>query len=319
MKLKTSRATTQRYHFKARNRDDDRHATGAPIKGKSKGKGKENAKKKKKTTRRGETASVGPQKATVHLEKHAHSSVNQTRKAKGRGDLVHLLRLVHRTETQKVTEKVAMTEVWKTHLQLTGKSPSGKANRLPCTSFKKGSCHREIHVIVGMFPMCTKFKAPDGCRFGDKCAYKHTTTPADERKISAAVAIYIPARGERQMQKRKIQSDDKTQYRVRLHHLANKYVPKRENWDLPLESSRPDLEINRIRSLQHSRKDLSNGLRTWKKKQGQQLVFFTRTCQVHILRIKRSSSSPFPRALWEITYIGIMLLRERYSMFRRYI
>ena len=39
----------------------------------------------------------------------AHSSMNQTRKDKGRGDFLHLLRQVHRIETRKVTDKVAMT------------------------------------------------------------------------------------------------------------------------------------------------------------------------------------------------------------------
>ena len=34
-----------------------------------------------------------------------------TGKAKGVGDLVHLLQRVHRTETRKATEKVAMTDV----------------------------------------------------------------------------------------------------------------------------------------------------------------------------------------------------------------
>ena len=35
--------------------------------------------------------SVGSQQANFHLEKHAHSSMTRTRKAKGRDDLVHLL------------------------------------------------------------------------------------------------------------------------------------------------------------------------------------------------------------------------------------
>ena len=64
-----------------------------------------------RTTPRGETAAVGPEKTNVHLEKRAHSSMTQTRKAKRRDDLVHLLRQVHRTEIRKVTEEVAMTLV----------------------------------------------------------------------------------------------------------------------------------------------------------------------------------------------------------------
>ena len=41
--------------------------------------------------------------------------MNRTRKAKGWDDLVHFLRQVHRSETRKATEKVAMTEVQKAH------------------------------------------------------------------------------------------------------------------------------------------------------------------------------------------------------------
>ena len=48
-------------------------------------------------------------------------------------------------QTRKVTGKVVMTEAL-------GKSPSGKANRLPCTNFKKKSCQRKLHAIIGMFP-----------------------------------------------------------------------------------------------------------------------------------------------------------------------
>ena len=71
-----------------------------------------------KTTPTEETASAGSQKANVHSEKHAHSSMTRTRKARGKEDLVHLLRHVHRTETRKVTEKVAMTQVLKTDPKL---------------------------------------------------------------------------------------------------------------------------------------------------------------------------------------------------------
>ena len=49
------------------------------------------------------------------------------------------------------------------------------------------------------------------------------------------------------MQLRKNQSDDKTKYRVRLH-LANKCVLKKENWDLHLESFRPNQKKNEIRA-----------------------------------------------------------------------
>ena len=89
-------------HLKARNRDEDRPAIGVPSKGKQR---KEKANNMPKTVLGEEIASVGLRKANVHLEVRAHSSMNQTRKATERNDLVHLLRQVHRTETRKVRER----------------------------------------------------------------------------------------------------------------------------------------------------------------------------------------------------------------------
>ena len=85
------------------------------------------------------TAHVGLRMDNIHLEKQTHSSITPSRKAKGRDDLVHLLRRAHHTpnlqggsdDMQKGTPKIS------------GKSPSGKSIRLPCTSFKN---------VIGMFP-----------------------------------------------------------------------------------------------------------------------------------------------------------------------
>ena len=66
---------------------------------------------------------------------------------------------------------------------LTGKSPSGNANRLLCTSFTKETAIGEIHVIIGMFPTAQNSKLQVGCRIGDKCACKHTAKPADEKNV----------------------------------------------------------------------------------------------------------------------------------------
>ena len=70
------------------------------------------------TTLKEEAASAGSQKATVHLEKHAHSNMTRTSEAKGTDDLVNFLRQAHRTEIRSVTEKVAMTEALKAHENL---------------------------------------------------------------------------------------------------------------------------------------------------------------------------------------------------------
>ena len=56
-------------------------------------------------------------KANVDEEIRAHSSMSQTRKAKERDDLVHLLQQVHRTKIRKVMEMVVMTEVEEAKLQ----------------------------------------------------------------------------------------------------------------------------------------------------------------------------------------------------------
>ena len=58
-----------------------------------------------------------------------------------------------------------------------------------------------IHVIFGMFLNVQKFKTPVRCKFGNKCVRKHTHTAKspDGKKISATVAIHIPANDEREM------------------------------------------------------------------------------------------------------------------------
>ena len=76
--------------------------------------------------------------------------------------------------------------------KLTVKSPSGKANRLVCTNLKKGSCHRGRKCNHWHGPECMYFKAPGGCRFGDKCAHKHTAILADEKANLASILCHIP-------------------------------------------------------------------------------------------------------------------------------
>ena len=94
---------------------------------------KEKAKNMPKTSPREETASVGSQKANVHLEKHAHSSVARTRTARAGPRSPSPTGSPHRnSKTRRVTENVAMTEVLKT----------------ATFARKRG----EVHVIVGMFP-----------------------------------------------------------------------------------------------------------------------------------------------------------------------
>ena len=63
--------------------------------------------------------------------------------------------------------------------KLTGNSPSGKANRLLCANFKNGSCQREIHVMIGMFPHVRKSKLQ-----------VDTAKLAVEKRNSASTAVH---------------------------------------------------------------------------------------------------------------------------------
>ena len=69
----------------------------------------------------------------------------------------------------------------------------------------------------------------------EKVVFINTSRNLLMRNTSATVASYIPAHDERQMQLWRIESDDKTHFRVRLHHLANRYYLKGNNRDLHLE------------------------------------------------------------------------------------
>ena len=60
---------------------------------------------------------------------------------------------------------------------------------------------------------------------------KDTATPLlMKRTIQHRLPFTLHRKSERQMQRREFQSEDKTQYRVRLNHLADKYVLKRRKW-----------------------------------------------------------------------------------------
>ena len=129
------------------------------------------------------------------------------------------------------SEKVAMTKVLKAYQKLTGESPSGKANRLPCTNLKKGSCQR-----------CNKCNY---WQFGDK----------------VCIAIHTPSNDERQMQLRKIQSDSKTQFPIKTSSSREQVCSRRRTWDPCMESSRPHLGISGIQMLHWT---LSMEAKSWK-------------------------------------------------------
>ena len=99
--------------------------------------------------------------------------MTRRRKAKGRDDIVHLLRQVHCTETRKVKEKVAMTEVFK------------------APNFKTGSRQRGSHVIVDMFPNVQHAKLQVDAD-SETSVFSNTAKSADENRHSASIAIHIP-------------------------------------------------------------------------------------------------------------------------------
>ena len=110
--------------------------------------------------------------------------------------------------------------------KLVGESPSGKANRLLCTEFKEGSCQKGNLVMIGLCLNEQRNQTTSRMQVRRQVCL-HTAKPADEKTNSAIFANYNKRSDERQMQLQKILSDDKTQFRVRLQHLANRCVLKR--------------------------------------------------------------------------------------------
>ena len=188
--------------------------------------------------------------------------------------------------------------------KLTCQSPAGEANKPPGTNFKQGSCPRRHSCNYWHVPQRATFNAPAQCGFGDKGVYKHTANSADDKGNLATIAIHIPANGERPIQLQKGQSDAKSQFRVRLHHFANRCFLKREHTRTNT-SGRPDKNPNSAKSKRSNirgkifRMDLAHG------RNDKELGHCTRTCthlQVHFLRsdmgcsnqVSASNVSSFP-------------------------
>ena len=133
-----------------------------------------------KTTPKEKTASVG------------HSSMPRTGEAKGRNDFVHLLTGSHSKGDGKGSDDGSAQG--KPNIYWS-KCQEKRTYYLVQASIN-GSCQREkLHVIAGMFPNASKYTAPGGCRFGDKCAKL-----ADDKNNSASIAIHIPSDDERHVQ-----------------------------------------------------------------------------------------------------------------------
>ena len=127
-------------HFRAKNRDQDRPAIGALSRSKAKGKSNENA---KKTALREEICMCWATKGQCSF---ADSSAfkhepNKKGNGKGRPRSPSSTRSPHRNS--KSDGKGGDDGKAKSTPKLTGKRPSGKANRPPCFHFKRGNCQKE--------------------------------------------------------------------------------------------------------------------------------------------------------------------------------
>ena len=145
----------------------------------------------------------------------------------------------------------------------------------------------EILVILGMFPNTQNSYLQVAAKSG---GYKHTAKSADEKGNPASMAIHLQSNDERQLQLRKIQSDDKTQFRVRLHHLEHKYVlgviqTGSHNQRNPNAPTCEERSIEWTVSMEEQTRKAA-------------LIFAQEhVLQVCILRSNTDSSNPVPRAM----------------------
>ena len=196
-----------------------------------------------------ETASVGSRQANVHSEKHAHSSMTRTRKAKGRDDLVHLLRQVHRTDIRKVTEKVAMTEVLKTQQNWLVKVCQWKRTDYLVQNWRQEVANWVIHVVVGMFPKVQNSKLQVDA---NSAASVHTNTPQN-LLMNCEIPHRLLFTFHRMMTDRcnygKFSRMTRPSFEWDFSISRTSTFPQGRNQDLLWESSRLDLKISDIEML----------------------------------------------------------------------
>ena len=199
------------------------------------------------------------------------------------GDLVHLLQRVHRTETRKATEKVAMTDVRKEHQHFLLKVRQEKRTEYLAQTSRKGSCQRESSCNCWHVPDSTKFKAPGGGRFGDKCAYKHKAKLRMKRKYQ-----YLLLNTFHRMMNDRCKYGKFSRMTSGTSSSCEQVRSERENWDLHLESSRLDLRISEILT----RKRSIEWTPSMEEKTRKAACFFTQervqTSRISVLRIRQT-------------------------------
>ena len=64
-----------------------------------------------------------------------------------------------------------------------GASPSGLKGRRPCKDFLKGKCS-EPTCDLWHPPVCLNYKSESGCKYGDRCHFRHTEVDGQQSKKS---------------------------------------------------------------------------------------------------------------------------------------
>ena len=160
------------FHFKARDRDDDRPAIGAVSRGKS----------EKKKQRKCQTLLL---KKRLHSFDHTRAlfiwtsmriQMTRTRKSKGKGWLRSPSPTASPHRNSKGDGKGNDDGGAKGTQSLNGKSLSVRANRLLCRIFKRENCQKGNPCNYWHVPERAKFKSPAGCKHSDMCWWKKSAT-----------------------------------------------------------------------------------------------------------------------------------------------
>ena len=240
--------------FKVRTQEKNRPAIGAPNKGTAKGKCKQITQKQLRERRLPPFDLKRP--ILIWRSMHIQASPEQER-----DDLVHFLRQVHRTENRKVTEKVAMTEVQNAHQHLLVKVRNGKGTDYLVQTSTKEVAKGEIHVIIGMFPNVqnSKFQVD-----ADSETSVHASTQqifvVGKKHQHRLLFTFHGMMNDRCNEEGRISRTTKPNTECDFIISRTNVFLQGKFWDLHLASSKLDLKISEIQTLQHSRKELLDGL-----------------------------------------------------------
>ena len=248
------------------------------------------------------TRTFGSQKANVHLEKHAHSSMTRTRKAKGRDEPRSPAPRGAPHRNSKGDGKVSDDGSAKDTPFFLVKARQGKRTDYLAQTSRKEVVKGKIHVFMGMLPNVQNSKRWMDAN-SETSVYTNTLQKSLNEKANwASITINIQSNDERQMQLRKIQSDDKIRFWVGLYRLANYYVLKKGKIGT-YTGSHPDRISKSTKSKRSNirgktyRMDFENG----RDSKESILDFDTKEWtqfQVRVLRTNIDASNRVPRAMF---------------------